>query len=201
MSTVLRARIARVTCVLLALASASATSQDRSTALPRDYPSKPVRVLVGNALGGGSDITARLIAQKLTEDLGRTVLVENRPGASGIIAMDLAAQSTPDGYSLLVVAGGDLASAYVQKKVAYDVRKAYTPITQITSQVLPAARSAAIAREIRDGAYRLRESETGRTQLRLGRHRIDRTRRPGISQIDRRCGHRARTRTRASRRR
>ena len=124
----------RLICVLLACASITAHGQQRPAALPGDYPSKPIRLIVGNAPGGGSDITARAVAQKLTEDLGRTVVVDNRPGASGIIAMDLAAQTAPDGYTLLVVAGGDLASAFVQKKVAYDVRSAYAPITQLTSQ-------------------------------------------------------------------
>ena len=97
------------------------------------YPVKPIRLLVGNAPGGGIDITARAVGQKLTERWGRSVVVDNRPGASGIIAMDVVAQATPDGYTLLVISGSLIASAGVQKKVAFDVRKAYAPITQLTT--------------------------------------------------------------------
>jgi tripartite-type tricarboxylate transporter receptor subunit TctC len=97
------------------------------------YPEKPIRLLVGNAPGGGIDITARAVAQKLTERWGRSVVVDNRPGASGLIAMDMAAQSAPDGYTLLVTSGSLIASAGVQNKVRFDVRKAYAPITQLTT--------------------------------------------------------------------
>ena len=90
-------------------------------------------MLVGNAAGGGVDITARVVAQNLAERWGRSIVVDNRPGASGIIAMDLAAQATADGYTLLVSAGSLLASAMVQKKVRYDVRKAFAPITRLNS--------------------------------------------------------------------
>jgi tripartite-type tricarboxylate transporter receptor subunit TctC len=100
---------------------------------PGAYPVKPIRLLVGNAPGGGIDITARAVGQKLTERWGRSVVVDNRPGASGIIAMDVVAQATPDGYTLLVISGSLIASAGVQKKVAFDVRKAYAPITQLTT--------------------------------------------------------------------
>ncbi len=97
------------------------------------YPLKPIRLLVGNAPGGGIDITARAVAQKLTERWGRSVVVDNRPGASGLIAMEVAAQAAPDGYTLLVISGSLIASAGVQNKVLFDVRKAYAPITQLTT--------------------------------------------------------------------
>jgi tripartite-type tricarboxylate transporter receptor subunit TctC len=100
---------------------------------PGGYPAKPIRLLVGNAPGGGIDITARAVGQKLTERWGRSVVVDNRPGASGIIAMDVVAQATPDGYTLLVISGSLIASAGVQKKVVFDVRRAYAPITQLTT--------------------------------------------------------------------
>jgi tripartite-type tricarboxylate transporter receptor subunit TctC len=131
-----RVRMTRVlmTCVLMALGSCAAFAQQNRGGLPPDYPDKPIRVIVGNAPGGGSDLTARMLAHKLGEDLGRNLVVDNRPGAGGIIAMDLSAHAAPDGYTLFVVAGGDLASAFAQKKVSYDVRTAYAPISQLTSQ-------------------------------------------------------------------
>ncbi len=102
-------------------------------ALPPAYPHKPVRVLVGNAPGGGIDITARVVAQKLGDKWGRSLVVDNRPGASGVIALDLAQQAAPDGYTLLVTSGSLIASAMAQRKVPYDVRTAYSPVTQLTS--------------------------------------------------------------------
>jgi tripartite-type tricarboxylate transporter receptor subunit TctC len=97
------------------------------------YPARTVRVLVGNAPGGGIDITARVVSQKLTERLGRSFVVDNRPGASGVIAMDLTAKAPPDGHVLLVTSGSLIGSAGAQKKVGYDVRTAFAPVSQLTS--------------------------------------------------------------------
>ena len=97
------------------------------------YPNKPVRLLVGNAPGGGIDITARFVAQKVGEKWARSFVVDNRPGASGVIALDLTQQAAPDGYTFLVTSGSLIASAMAQKKVPYDVRTAYAPVTQLTS--------------------------------------------------------------------
>ena len=97
------------------------------------YPARTVRLLVGNAPGGGIDITARALAQKLSERLNRSFVVDNRPGASGIIAMDVAAKAPPDGYTLLVTSGSLISSANAQKKVAYDVRTAYAPVSRLAT--------------------------------------------------------------------
>ncbi len=109
-----------------------AWAQIASGALPAGYPNKSIRLLVGNAPDGGIDITARFVAQKIGDKWGRTFVVDNRPGASGVIALDLVQQAAPDGYTFLVTAGSLIASAMAQKKVPYDVRTAYAPVTQLT---------------------------------------------------------------------
>lgn len=99
-----------------------------------DYPNKPIRILAGIPPGGGVDIVARAVAQKLSERWGQSVLVDNRTGAGGAIAMELAAQAGADGYTLLAGSVGTIASATPLKKVAFDTRKAYAPILQMNSQ-------------------------------------------------------------------
>ncbi len=66
------------------------------------YPDKPVKIFVGFAAGGGTDVAARILAQKLTETLGQSIVVENRPGASGMIAAETLAKSAADGYTLMM---------------------------------------------------------------------------------------------------
>jgi tripartite-type tricarboxylate transporter receptor subunit TctC len=124
-----RCSAAALMLAALQLCSAAEPSADR----PAGYPAKPIRFLVGNPPGGGIDITARAIGQKLTDRWGRPVVVDNRPGASGIIALEVSAQAAPDGYTFLVIPGSLISSAHVQKKLSFDVRKAYAPVTQLTT--------------------------------------------------------------------
>lgn len=100
-------------------------------ALP--YPSKPIRLLVGFTPGGGIDITARKIGQKLAENWGYPVVVDNRAGAGGTIAMKIAADSAADGYTLLGVSGSQLTNASLFTKVPFHISEAFTPITQMTA--------------------------------------------------------------------
>ena len=93
------------------------------------YPSRPVRVIVGLAPGGGTDIQTRLIAQKLTESLGRPFVVENRTGAGGTVAYAFVAKAPPDGYTLLGVASGYSITPAVYAKLAYDPLKDFAPIS------------------------------------------------------------------------
>jgi hypothetical protein len=85
-----------------------------------DFPVKPIRFLVGVAPGGGTDFMARLVGQKLNEAWGQPVVVDNRIGATGLIAMEMLAKSTPDGYTLIVFNVGHMMSAHLARKVAFD---------------------------------------------------------------------------------
>ena len=74
-------------------------------ALAQDYPHKPIRMLVGFATGGSTDVVARLVGQKISEQLGQPIIIENRSGAAGSIAIEKVTTSSPDGYTLLMLAG------------------------------------------------------------------------------------------------
>lgn len=100
---------------------------------PEKFPSKPIRIIVSSAPGGGQDVTTRPVAQKLGENLGVSVVVDNRGGGSGVIAMDITKQAAPDGYTLLVGATTMILTS-VTKRVPYDVRTAYEPVVQMTTQ-------------------------------------------------------------------
>lgn len=94
------------------------------------YPSKPVRVIVGFAAGGGTDIAARVIAQKLADAFGGSFVVDNRPGAAGNLAADLVAKSPPDGYSILM-ANSTIAIPSLFVKLPFDIRRDFTPLSNI----------------------------------------------------------------------
>lgn len=97
--------------------------------LAADYPAKPIRFLVGAAPGGGTDFMARLAAQKLNDVWGQPVIVDNRVGATGLIAMEMLAKATPDGYTLIVFNVGHMMSAYLARKVAFDPVKDFAPVS------------------------------------------------------------------------
>jgi len=102
--------------------------------LASGYPSKPVRVIVPYVAGGAADITARVIAQKLSVSMGATFVVENKPGANGMIGTDFVAKAAPDGYTLLLDASGPLVvNPSLYKKTPYDPVADLAPISQITS--------------------------------------------------------------------
>ena len=102
-------------------------------ALAQEYPVKAVRVIVGFPAGGGSDLIARLVAQKLSGALGQPAVVENRPGASANIAAELVAKSTPDGYTLLFGNSSLSISPAVFRKLNYDPVKDLVPISMASS--------------------------------------------------------------------
>ncbi len=97
-----------------------------------DYPTRTVRIVIGFGAGGGTDTVARIVAQKLQEILGGTFLIENKPGASGRIAPDTVAKSTPDGYTLLGAAAGAMTiGTAIWEKIPYDIFKDFIPISMM----------------------------------------------------------------------
>ena len=98
------------------------------------FPSKPVKIIVPSTPGDGSDILARSIAQKLTERWGQSVIVENRPGAGGVVGTEVAAKSTADGYTVIMGnAGSHAINQALYPKLAYDVVRDFAPITLVAS--------------------------------------------------------------------
>src|SRR3954463_12119910 len=86
--------------IATALATGAAFAQTRED--PKNYPSRPIRIIVGNTAGAAQDIVARLVAQRLGEGLGQNAVVDNRPGASGQIGMEITSKAVPDGYTLTI---------------------------------------------------------------------------------------------------
>ncbi|MBI4207841.1 MAG: tripartite tricarboxylate transporter substrate binding protein [Betaproteobacteria bacterium] len=120
--------------IVLALLVASAAPGAFAQAPADTYPGKPIRLIVPFAPGGGTDITARTIAQKLTERSGQQVIVDNRPGANGTIGVDIASKSAPDGYTLSMISSSHSVNVSLYKKLPYDLANDLAPITQATSQ-------------------------------------------------------------------
>ena len=116
---------------LMALVPSIAHAQSTS-AVSRTYPVKPVRVLVGAPAGSGSDVITRLVAQKLSDRWGQSVVIDNRAGAVGAIALELGSQAVPDGYTLTAVSGQNL-TAMLLKLIKVDIPRAFTPVVQMTS--------------------------------------------------------------------
>jgi len=100
------------------------------------YPVKPVRIVVPFAPGGGTDIVSRIVAQKLTIALGQTVIVDNRPGAGGMIGTELVARSPADGYTFLTMPSAFSINPSLYAKVPYDPIKDFEPVSTLTSYML-----------------------------------------------------------------
>jgi tripartite-type tricarboxylate transporter receptor subunit TctC len=103
-----------------------------AVAFAQAYPERPIRLIVSYPPGGGTDVTARTIVGKLSEGLGRQVVIDNRPGAGSTIGTDLVAKATPDGYTLLMsdTTFGIIPGLY--PRLPYDALKDFQPVTQIT---------------------------------------------------------------------
>jgi tripartite-type tricarboxylate transporter receptor subunit TctC len=97
------------------------------------FPSKPVHIFVPYAAGGGVDILARTLGEVVSRQWGQTVVVENRPGAGGVVASQALVASAPDGYTLIVVASGHATNPFLYPKIPYDTFRDFTPISLLAS--------------------------------------------------------------------
>jgi tripartite-type tricarboxylate transporter receptor subunit TctC len=97
------------------------------------FPSKTLKIVVPNAAGGAADITARTVAQKLSEALGQSVVVENKPSAGGIVAGEMVARAEPDGHTMLLISSGSAVSAALFKTLPFDTLKDFTPVSKLAS--------------------------------------------------------------------
>ena len=165
------------------------------------YPAKPIRFVVGFTAGGASDITARIVGQKLTEHFGQPVVIDNRAGASGTIAGGIVAKAPPDGYTLLAGATSILAiNPGLYAKLDYDPLRDFAPVSQTVSMPqLLVVHPSVKAMTLKELLARYRD-EAGRTELFVVRHRQLEPPGDGIVQVhDRRqCRARAFQRQRTS---
>ena len=113
------------------VSAASALAQTQSTGSGQAYPAKPVRLVVPAPPGGGTDILARVIAPKLSEGLGQSVIVENRGGAAGNIAAELVAKSPPDGYTLIIVNTAFRLFRSLYRNLPFDPVRDFAPVTHL----------------------------------------------------------------------
>jgi tripartite-type tricarboxylate transporter receptor subunit TctC len=109
-------------------------SPSRAADEAASYPSRPIHIIVGFTPGGGNDLIARIFGQKLSERLGRPVIIENKPGAGAIVATEYVAKAAPDGYTLLVGASGAITiNPAVYAKLPYDPQRDLVPISEMAS--------------------------------------------------------------------
>jgi len=114
----------------LSLAAVAAATLLSGVAAAQPYPSRPVRIVVGFQAGGGTDIAARVIAQKLADALGVTFIVDNRPGAAGNIGADIVAKANADGYTILM-ANSTIAIPSLSVKLPFNVKNDFAPVSNI----------------------------------------------------------------------
>jgi len=118
-----------ISAIALAALSTAAFSQDAA-----NYPSRPLRMIVPFAPGGGLDISTRLIGQKLAEKWGQNVVVDSRPGAATIVGTEIASRAAPDGYTVLMITTTFAINPGLYPKLPYDPGRDFTPVTQLNSQ-------------------------------------------------------------------
>ena len=102
----------------------------------QDYPQQNIRIIVSFGPGGGADIIGRILADSMQKKLGKPVVIENKPGAGGIIGNDAVAKATPDGYTLGIMTAGQIIASVTKKNMPYDTNTAFAPISQVATASL-----------------------------------------------------------------
>ena len=113
------------------LAAAPLATSAQTAAAP--FPSKPLRIVVPNAPGGAADLTARAVGQKMSQGLGQAVVIDNKPGAGGVVAGDMVAKAAPDGHTLLLISSGTAVSASLFKTLPFDTIADFTPVAEMAT--------------------------------------------------------------------
>jgi tripartite-type tricarboxylate transporter receptor subunit TctC len=124
-----RSLIGKCLGIAAAVIATSASAQED----PAKYPTRPIHIVVGFTAGGGNDIIARIFGQKLSEDFGQPVIIENRPGGGAIVATEHVAKSAPDGYTLLVGASGMAINPAVYARLPYDAIGDFVAVSELAS--------------------------------------------------------------------
>ena len=115
------------------LASAAAALCPTAALAATKFPTKAIRIVVPNAPGGAADITARAVGEHMAKTLGQPVVIDNRPGAGGVVAGQTVANATPDGHTLLLISSGTAVSAALFKQLPFDTLKAFTPVAPLAT--------------------------------------------------------------------
>ena len=125
----------------LMLVSSSLPATASAAAPHPAYPVRPVRMIVPYPAGGSGDVIARLLAQRLTATLGQTIIVDNRPGASGLVGTELASKAAPDGYTLLLTTGNNAINVTLHPKLPYDLVRDFEPVALLAPEIPTIAES------------------------------------------------------------
>src|SRR5215813_12471261 len=129
-----RCQVARAGALLLLfLSGAVAAAAPDKAGTNAAYPARPVRLLVGFSPGGGTDLAVRIIGKKLTETWAQQVVIDNRPGAGGLLAFDMVAKAIPDGYTLLAASPSFAIQPNLAVKLPYDPDRDFIPVIEATA--------------------------------------------------------------------
>ena len=143
--------VMRAACTLVVVGTAAALPHAQSAQKAADYPTKPIRLLVGFPVGGGADVAARVIGPRMSESLGQQIIVDNRPGAGSSIASEITAKAPPDGYTLVSIGSSHAVNAALYPKLPYAAAAGFSAIAIVaTSPVVITANPAVPAKTLKE---------------------------------------------------
>ena len=138
----------------------------------QQYPAKPIRLIVPFVAGGSADVLSRVLAQRLTQQYGQQVVVENRPGSGGHVGAEAAARAAPDGYTIVFGTIGIHAAYTIYSKLSYDPSRDLQPVCDVCRRAEHFGRASVGAGEEREGIHRAREKQSRPSQFRYGGQRL-----------------------------